>query len=270
MIYYDTTSERRAELTWKGVLNLCFRARQHHRSLTLVMNDFWWLRWPMISRDGWGLSFPDICLTVEEESQRKPQPGKLTRPGIEPGPGVVRDNDVTPRQQRWSGKVLRILTLNTFSRQIVLLSLSNIIIHHQNYHELTNVYPIFMDSSPGNVGEVTEGLENELWHRWSDVRVEEWDSAVASTMSQLILQPIRRFSYVNSFYNPSVASTTSQLILQPFRRFTYVSSFYNPSVASPTSPSEPPMPILFCYFKSCTELSEIKAVLHWSGPRFVE
>ena len=30
-----------------------------------------------------GLRFPDICLTVEE----KPQPGKLTRPGIEPGPG---------------------------------------------------------------------------------------------------------------------------------------------------------------------------------------
>ena len=40
----------------------------------------------MISRDGWGLSFPEICLTVEDKSQKKPQPGKLTQPGIEPRP----------------------------------------------------------------------------------------------------------------------------------------------------------------------------------------
>ena len=40
----------------------------------------------MISGDGWDLSFPDICLTVEEKPQKKPQPGKLNRPGIEPGP----------------------------------------------------------------------------------------------------------------------------------------------------------------------------------------
>ena len=70
--------------------------------------------------------------------------------------------------------------------------------------------------------------------------------------SQLILQPFRCFTYVNSsFSNPSFASPTSQalLILQPFRHFTYVtthsttlpslylhhSSFSNPSVASPTS-----------------------------------
>ena len=56
-------------------------------------------------------------------------------------------------------------------------------------------------------------------------------------MSQLILQPFRRFTYViGSFYNLSVASPTSQLILQPFRRFTYViGSFHNLSVALPTS-----------------------------------
>ena len=39
--------------------------RQHQRLLTPVMNDFlWW--WPMICRNGWSLSFPDICLKVEE------------------------------------------------------------------------------------------------------------------------------------------------------------------------------------------------------------
>ena len=40
---------------------------------------------PMISGDRWGLSFPDICLTLQEKPQKKPQPGKLTRPGIELG-----------------------------------------------------------------------------------------------------------------------------------------------------------------------------------------
>ena len=82
-----------------------------------------------------------------------------------------------------------------------------------------------------NIGEATEGLENELWHRWSDGR--GW----------------RRLW---SFSNPSITSPTSQIILlisQPFCRFIYVtahyptlplvhlhhSSFSNPSFASPTS-----------------------------------
>ena len=40
----------------------------------------------------------------------------------------------------------------------------------------------------------------------------------------------------SSFSNPSVASPTSQLILQPLRRFTYVTAHSpNPSFASPTS-----------------------------------
>ena len=64
-------------------------------------------------------------------------------------------------------------------------------------------------------------------------------------MSQLILQPFRRFTYVtahsptfpslhlchNSFSNPSVALPTSQLILQPFHHCTYVTTH------SPTLPS---------------------------------
>ena len=40
----------------------------------------------MISENRWGLSFPDIYLTVEEKLQKKPQPGKLTQSGIEHGP----------------------------------------------------------------------------------------------------------------------------------------------------------------------------------------
>ena len=40
--------------------------------------------------------------------------------------------------------VFRDKPLNTFPYQI-LLSLSNIVIHHQNYHEITNVHPIKWD-----------------------------------------------------------------------------------------------------------------------------
>ena len=76
-----------------------------------------------------------------------------------------------------------------------------------------------------------EGLENEVWRRYS------------STHSPTF--PLLRLRH-NSFSNPSVASPTSQLILQPFSRFAYVtahfpslpllhlrhSSFSNPSFAS--------------------------------------
>ena len=94
-----------------------------------------------------------------------------------------------------------------------------------------------------DVGEAKEGLDSELWRMWSNGRVGQW--------TFLILQTFRHFTYVrthsrtlpslyvrhSSFSNPSVASSTSQLILQPFFRF-YVTG------SSLTSPGEPPMIIL--------------------------
>ena len=71
-----------------------------------------------------------------------------------------------------------------------------------------------------DVGKATEGLENELWRRWSDIRVGDWGWV--------------------SFSNSYIASPTSQLILQPFRCFTYVIG------TSPKSPGEPPMPLWWC------------------------
>ena len=98
-----------------------------------------------------------------------------------------------------------------------------------------------------------------------DAREELWPFSklsVTSPTSQLILQSLRRFTYVtsyspillllhlhhSSFSNPSFASPTSQaeLILQPFHHFTYItahspillslylrhSSFSNPSFTS--------------------------------------
>ena len=111
-----------------------------------------------------------------------------------------------------------------------------------------------------DVSKATEGLENELWRRWSDGKVWEWAELIVIVIAELILQPFRRFTYVtahsptlpllylrhSSFYNPSVALPTSQFIFQPFRCFTYVtahsptlpllhlrhSSFSNPYFAS--------------------------------------
>ena len=40
--------------------------------------------------------------------------------------------------------------------------------------------------------EAKEGLENELWRRWSDEKVGEWARA------ELILQPFRHFTYVTA------------------------------------------------------------------------
>ena len=71
--------------------------------------------------------------------------------------------------------------------------------------------------------------------------------SVASSTSQLILQPFFLFSYeLCSFSNLSITSPMSQLILQLFCRFTYITahsptlpllhcSFFNPSFASPES-----------------------------------
>ena len=100
-----------------------------------------------------------------------------------------------------------------------------------------------------DVGEATEGLENELWRRWSDGKFGEWAELIVIVIAELILQAFHRFTYVTthsptlpslylrhiSFSNPFVASPTSQLILQPFFRFSYATGF------SLTSPGEPPM-----------------------------
>ena len=92
-----------------------------------------------------------------------------------------------------------------------------------------------------DIGKAKEGLENELWRRWSTGRVGEW--------AELIPQPFHHFTYIttnspilpslylchSSFSNPSIASPTSQFILQPFFCFSYVTS------SSLKSPGKPPM-----------------------------
>ena len=74
-----------------------------------------------------------------------------------------------------------------------------------------------------DVDKATEGLENELWRRWSDGKVGEWaklNLSVTSPTSKLILQPFRRFTYITA-HSPT-------LLLLRLRH----SSFSNPSFAS--------------------------------------
>ena len=95
-----------------------------------------------------------------------------------------------------------------------------------------------------DVGEAKE--EKVLWCMCSSFS----NLSVTSPTSQLILQPLRRFTYVtahsptlpllhprhSSFSSTFIASPTSQFILQPFFRFSYVTR------SSLTSPGEPSMP----------------------------
>ena len=101
-----------------------------------------------------------------------------------------------------------------------------------------------------DVGKAREGLENELWCRWSDGKQSSFSNiSITSPTSQLILQPFHRFAHsptfpslhlhYSPFSNPSVASPTSQLVLQSFFCFSYITG------SSLTSPGEPPM------FQSC-------------------
>ena len=72
-----------------------------------------------------------------------------------------------------------------------------------------------------DVGKATEGLENELWHRWSDGKVAP--TFVTSPTSHIILQPFRSFTNITA-HSPTV----------PLLHLSH-SSFSNSSFASPTS-----------------------------------
>ena len=48
------------------------------------------------------LKFSDICLTGEEKPPKKPHPGNLSLPGIEPGPPAWQARMLPPVPQRWT------------------------------------------------------------------------------------------------------------------------------------------------------------------------
>ena len=85
------TGARKLFTLIKLVFNVCmyiwgFRARQHLRSLSPVMNDENDNDVQMIFGDLGGLKLPDICLTVEEKPRKKPHPETCPDRGSNPGP----------------------------------------------------------------------------------------------------------------------------------------------------------------------------------------
>ena len=121
-----------------------------------------------------------------------------------------------------------------------------------------------------DVGKATEGLENELWRRWTNWR-KGWRMSRAHCYSHSRAHcptfptlPLRH----NSFSNPSVTLPTSQLILQPFRCFTYATVHFQPffrisyvTSSSLNSPGEPPMIVTDNYGSS------IAALFTWTRTR---
>ena len=76
----------------------------------------------MIFRDGWGLSLPNICLTVKEN------PGKLTRPGIEPRP-------LGERQQSYSSSTA-IVTKHIVRSIISAIPFFLLILYHHHHQSV--------------------------------------------------------------------------------------------------------------------------------------
>ena len=59
-----------------------------------------------------GLKLPQICPTGEE-NLKKPHPGNLSRPGIEPGPAAWQARMLPPATHRWAWEKIK---LKNFSR----------------------------------------------------------------------------------------------------------------------------------------------------------
>ena len=86
-----------------------FRARQHLRSLAPVMNDEWWWWWPNDIRRPWGLKASWHLCYRWGKTPKKPRPGKLSRPGIEPEPAAWQALMLPPVPQRWPHKGMECL-----------------------------------------------------------------------------------------------------------------------------------------------------------------
>ena len=92
------------------------RQNKHERHYTPSTHSVKPTRWiwnddcdgQMIFGDLGGVKFPDICLTGEEKTPKKPHPGNLSRPGIEPGPATWQARMLPLAPQRWTYRLFHI------------------------------------------------------------------------------------------------------------------------------------------------------------------
>ena len=127
-----------------------FRACQHLRSLAPVMSDEWWpndIRGPWGPKASWHLSY------WWGKPRKKPHPGNLSRPGIEPGPAAGQANMLPPVPQRWTtwvttfltnwrgkGKCILIQGMKVHKSRIAIQLLEQLIIEWTKKSTFTNVW----------------------------------------------------------------------------------------------------------------------------------
>ena len=79
----------------------------------------------MIFGDLGGLKFPDICLTGEEKTPKKPNPGNMSRPGIEPGPAAWQVRMLPLAPQRWALHYLNKVNVYVCKDKIIIITMTN-------------------------------------------------------------------------------------------------------------------------------------------------
>ena len=79
-----------------------FMVHQHLRSLAPIMNEYWWLWWPNNIRGPGGPKAPWHLSYRWGKTIKKPHPGNLSWPGIEPRPAAWQACMLLPAPQRWT------------------------------------------------------------------------------------------------------------------------------------------------------------------------
>ena len=123
----------------------------------------------MIFGDAGGLKFPDICLTGEENSPKKPHPGNLSRPGIEPGPAVWQTRMLPLDPQRWTTKFMK-TNIETKFQLMILNKFIRFISRAKTRYISCTHYPILLF-----LGSILHILQHRLLHKsqLNSLRTEE-------------------------------------------------------------------------------------------------
>ena len=157
----------------------------------------WWLRRPNDIRGPWG---PKISWHLSyrwEKTLKKPYPGNLSRPGIEPGPAAWQARMLPVAPQRWPGKHVFVYILCLMVK-FMYYKLNELLF---SICRLSQIFKICSAHSPNFTS---------LHLRHSSFS----NPFVALPASQLILKPFCCFTYV------AVHSPTLLLLLLCHKLFT--------------------------------------------------
>ena len=113
-----------------------FGARQHLRSLAPVMNEYGWQWWPNDIRGSWGPKASRHLSYRWGKTPKKPHPGNLSRPGIEPGSAAWQVRMLPPAPQRCTTFVIELIKSELISLYISLTFLILMFILQQFFYHI--------------------------------------------------------------------------------------------------------------------------------------